>query len=152
MFVLRDCGTYRMKHVQRSGLLFPSEYINRDMLKKQYAEVIGKRVTSGPGGARKIGDASRERESAAYVANLQRCLLALSSGFHVREGKDFDDAIGKFVNAHVNTHKPLTWYDDGHSHLTATLEYVVLARELWQALADDWVPNGVIKIPARSPR
>ena len=71
---------------------------------------------------------------------------------HVREGKDFDDAIGKFVNAHVNTHKPLTWYDDGHSHLTATLEYVVLARELWQALADDWVPDGVIKIPARSPR
>ena len=142
-----DCGTYRTKHIRRSGLLFPSEFINRDLLKKQYMRLVDKRVTSGPGGARKIGDASRERETAAYVADLQHCLLAPCSGFHVREGKNFDDAIGKFFNAHVNNHKPLTWYEDDNSSLTATLKYVVFVREIWQALADDWIHGGVIRVP-----
>lgn len=144
-----DCGTYRMKHIQRSGLLFPSEFINRDLLKEQYTELVGKRVTSGPGGARKIGDASREREASAYIANLQHCLLAPCSGFYVREGQDFDDAIRNFFDAHVNPQKPLTWYEDGNSGLMATLEYGVFAHELWQALADEWIPRGVIRIPKR---
>jgi hypothetical protein len=142
-----DCGTYSTKHIRGPGLLFPSEFINRDLLKDQYTDLVGKRIISGPGGARKIGDASREREAASYVANLQHCLLAPCSGFHVHEGKDFDDAINQFVNAHVNDYKPVTWYEDGNTGLTATLEYVFLAHELWQALADDWIPGGVIRIP-----
>jgi hypothetical protein len=147
-----DCGTYRTKHIQRSGLLFPPEFIDRKFLKKQHAELISKRVITGPGGVRKIGDAARAKEAASYVANLQHCLRGPISGFHVREGKEFDDAIVQFAADHVYCHKHLTWFGDGGSDLTATLEYVILARELWQALADDWIPGGIIKIPVRDAR
>lgn len=139
-----DCGSYRMKHVERSGLLFPSEYIDQDLLKKQCAESISNGVTSRLKGAQKSDTAVRAQVPATYVAKLERCLLAPCPGLHVREGQDFDDAIVAFYNAHVDCNKPLTWY--GWDDLTATLDYTIKARDLWQAIADEWIPGGTIKI------
>ena len=144
-----DCGSYRTKHVERSGLLIPSEYIDQDLLKKQHADWISKRLTAGSDGTQKTNDAANPGEPAPYRVNLEGCLLAPCSGFHIREGKDFDDAIVGFHNAHINYYKPLTWFGDGGAELTVTLEYVILARELWQALADEWIPCGVIRILKR---
>jgi hypothetical protein len=130
-----DGGTYRMRNIERSGLLFPSEYINRDMLNKQHAASVGKT------------DLSESDGSVAYDANLERCLLAPCVGFHVREGKDFDDAIVNFANAQSHDAKSLTWYRCEEGTLTATLQYGLSARELWQAIADEWIPGGVIRLP-----
>lgn len=130
-----DCRSYRMKHVERSGLLFPSEYNDQDLLKKQFAESISNGVTSRLKGAQKSDTALRAKVSATYVAKLKRCLLAPCPGFHVREGKDFDEAIIASYNAHVDCNKPLTWY--GWDDLTATLNYTIKARDLWQAIADE---------------
>lgn len=126
-------------HVERSGLLFPSEYNDQDLLKKQCAESISNGVTSRLKDAQKGGDALKAQVPATYVAKLERCLLAPCSGFHDCEGKDFDDAIAAFYNAHVDCNKPLTWY--GWDDLTATLDYTIKARDLWQAIADEWIPG-----------
>jgi hypothetical protein len=142
-----DCSGYRMKHVERSGLPIPSEYVDQDLLKKQCAESISNGITSRLKGAQKIDTALRAQVPATYVAKLERCLLAPCPGFHVREGKDFDDAVVAFYDAHVDCNKPLTWY--GWDDLTATLDYTVKARDLWQAIADEWIPGGIIKIPLR---
>lgn len=142
-----DCGNYRMNGVERSGLLFPSEYINHKELNGKYSRHLDKTVTSGRDFVRKYGDYKKSREYDAYLTNLERCLLAPWAGFHVREGKDFDDAIVDFANAHVDEEKPLTWY--GCGNLTAKEDYLVRARDFWQKLADEWVTDGIIKNPAR---
>lgn len=142
-----DCGSYRVKHIERSGLFIPSEYVDQDLLKKQHADLISKGIISGSQGAQGSDDALNAGERAPYIVNLERCLLAPCAGFHVREGKDFDNAVVDFHNAHVNDNKPLTWYEGGDSDLTATLEYTIFARDLWQAIAGEWIPGGIIKIP-----
>lgn len=142
-----DCCSYRMKHIVRSSLLIPSEYIDQGLLKKQYADLTSTGINSGPQGAQVSDDSLIAGEPAPDVVGLERCLLAPCAGFHVREGKDFDNAVVDFHNAHVNDNKPLTWYGGGDSSLTATPEYVVLARDLWQAIADEWIPGGTIRIP-----
>ena len=129
-----DCSGYHMKQVERSGLLFPSEYIDQDLLKKQCAESISNGITSRLKGKQKSGNDLRAQVPATYVAKLERCLRAPCSGFHVREGKDFDDAVVAFHDAHVDHNKPLTWYGWDGSDLTATLDYTIKARDLWQAI------------------
>ena len=136
-----------MKQIVRSGLLIPSEFIDQSLLKKQYADLTSTVINSGPQSAQGSDDALIAGEPAPYVVDLERCLLAPCAGFQVREGKYFDNAVVDFHNAHVNDNKPLTWYEGGDSNLTATLEYTIFARDLWQAIADEWVPGGTIKIP-----
>lgn len=142
-----DCGSYAMRGVERSGLFFPSEYINHELLNKGYSEHLGRKVTSGREFVRKYGDYSNSNEYIAYLTNLERCLRAPKAGFHVREGKEFDDATVSFYNAHINKEKLLTWFSYGK--ICAKENYLVLSRDLWQKLADEWVTDGIVKNPMR---
>ena len=123
-----DCNGHRMKHVERSGVLFPSENFDQGLLKQQCAESISNVVTSRFKSAQKSG--AVWKVPANYVAKLERCLPAPCSGFHVREGKDFNDAVVAFYDARVGHHKPLTWYEWDGSDLTATLDYTIKSRDL----------------------
>jgi hypothetical protein len=38
-----------MKHIERSGALLPSEFIDRDLLKEQRKQLLDEKVTSGTG-------------------------------------------------------------------------------------------------------
>lgn len=144
-----DCGNYRMNHVERSGLLFPQEYIDYELLNKRYSNHLGQNVRSGREFFNKAGRAGTSAAGhLARLTNLERILKAPYTGFMVREGEDFDDAINNFFYAHVNEEKPLTWYN--YAKLTATDNYVVTARDVWQALADEWIIGGTIKNPARN--
>ncbi|KAM0724309.1 hypothetical protein Q7P37_000191 [Cladosporium fusiforme] len=149
-----DCGSYDMNDVERSGLLFPSEYIDHDKLNDGYSkwlktQGISSGASSGRDFLRKYATIATHQqavEEVAYLTSLERCLRAPWTGFHVREGKDFDDAINRFFFAHVShDEKPITWYTGGT--ITAKDYYNLTARELWQALADEWITNGIIKNP-----
>jgi hypothetical protein len=141
-----DSSGYGMKHIERSGALLPSEFIDRDLLKEQRKQLLDEKVTSGTGEKANNSSAGEPAAPSDYFVNLERHTLAPYTGFQVREGDDFDDAIRGFSRAHAKNEKPLTWYGCGKETLTAKDVYVVSARDAWQKIADEWIPDGTIKI------
>jgi hypothetical protein len=141
-----DTGDYRKKPAERSGTLFPCEFIDRLLLQRRLRKMRRTEVTYGVG---KGANASKVRESADDSVKLEQYLLAPCTLFQVREGDDFDDAIRGFFKAHAKDEKPVAWYGCGKEELTAKDVYVVSARDVWQKIADEWIPAGTIKIPVR---
>jgi hypothetical protein len=141
-----DSWGYRMKHVPRSGALIPSEFIDRESLEKRREGLPDARRTTRVGSSDNI----RTRERADYLVNVEQHLLAPCTLFQVREGDDFDDAIHGLFSAHTKDEKPLTWYGCEQEELTAKDNYIVSARDVWQKIADEWIPDGAIKIPVEA--
>jgi hypothetical protein len=141
-----DSGDYCKKPAERSGTLFPSEFIDRVLLEKRLRRKVGTEVTSESGEDDK---ASETRESVDDSVKLEQYLLAPCTLFQVREGDDFNDAIRGFFKAHAKDEKPVAWYGCGREELTAKDVYVVSARDVWQKIADEWIPAGTIKILGR---
>lgn len=88
-----DCGTFAMRDVEQSGLLFPSEYVDHELLEQRHSDSFGNPTKS----ARHEKAVASDR--VAHLADLEEYLLAPWMGFHVREGKEFDDAVVNFADA-----------------------------------------------------
>jgi hypothetical protein len=115
------------------------------LLEQRREELPHPRRTTRVGSSKNI----RTRERIDYLVDLEPHLLAPCTLFQVLEGDDFDDAIRGFFRAHTKGEKPLTWYGCGKDELTAKDVYVVSARDVWQKIADEWIPAGTIKIPVK---
>jgi hypothetical protein len=76
-----DSSGYGLKHVERSGTLFPSEYINRDLLEERRTQLLDRKITSGIG---EKANASAAEAPAHYFVNLEHHLLAPATTLTMR--------------------------------------------------------------------
>ncbi|KAM0724300.1 hypothetical protein Q7P37_000182 [Cladosporium fusiforme] len=141
-----DCGGYAMRHVERSGLLFPSEFVDNDHLNQGYSGHLGQEVSSGQEFLQKYPrdkgySPLQAKENLAYLTNLERCLRAPWAGFQVRAGKDFDSSVVNFFLAQLKDEKPITWYTYGK--IVAKDCYVLCARDLWLETKKQVITNGI---------
>ncbi|KAK3708396.1 hypothetical protein LTR37_011492 [Vermiconidia calcicola] len=137
-----DCETWAMRGEERSGLLFPEEFIDYDYLHQQYSEFCGTRVTSAREFSAAVQEMGYNRSSAWYLiarhTDLRRCLTAPYTEFMIREGEELPNAIHDFANSHLGERKLVSWFECADLYADR-LSYLVQFKDLLQRLGDEHV-------------